>query len=311
MSTGDVVLLTDHSSLEGSRDILVTAVELVTGSAPLLVDARHFMSGGSGRASLVHGRLRLEVPAEGLVAAPGVVIIYEIPPPERRRLEAFQRLLHGFGVVSLGLDAEAGRLATEKDLTVERFIRDGVPHMETVALRRPSHEQAEDAFDRLGGDVWARPTVGLGGNDVFHVTTPEQLRAALEHYEKMEMDWLVTRDAQNFDAQGRRHQFRVVVLEGRVVRACEHVQMDPDAPCNEAQGAASTVMLPDDLPDGLASTAISATRSVGLPFSGVDLAVENGVVVFEVNVHPILTGPGALETVAMPYVEAHLSRRDR
>jgi glutathione synthase/RimK-type ligase-like ATP-grasp enzyme len=310
MDTGDIALVTDHSSGEGSRDILVTAIELLTGSPPVSIDARHFMSGGTGRASLVNGRLRLEVPSEDLVATPSVVIVYEIPPSERRRFEAFQRLLRGFGVVSLGLDAEAWRRATEKDLTVERFLRDGIPHMETITLRRPQQEQAEDAFDRLGGDVWTRPTIGLGGSDVFHVTTREQLFVAIEHYETLELDWLIARDAQNFDGRGRRHQFRVVVLGERVIRACEHVQMDPDAPCNEAQGAASTVMLPDDLPDGLASAAISATRSVGLPFSGVDLAVENGVVVFEVNVHPILSGPGGLETVAVPYVEAHLLRRD-
>ncbi len=307
----NIALLTDHSSGEGSRDILVTAIELLTGSPPVSIDARHFMSGGTGRATLVDGRVRLEVASEGLVATPGVVIVYEIPPSERRRFEAFQCLLRGFGVVSLGLDAEACRRATEKDLTVERFLRDGIPHMETITLRRPSCEQAEDGFDRLGGDVWARPTIGLGGSDVFHVTTREQLLVALEHYEKLELDWLIARDAQNFDEQGRRHQFRVVVLEGRVVRACEHVQMDPDAPCNEAQGAASTVMLPDELPDGLASAAISATRSMGLPFSGVDLAVENGVVVFEVNVHPVFGTPRGLETVAVPYVEAHLSSRDR
>ena len=163
MNTGDIALLTDHGSLEGSRDILVAAVELLTGSPQLSIDARHFMSGGTGRATLVDGRARLEVASEDLDATPSVVIVYEIPPAERRRLEAFQHLLSGFEVISLGLDAQAGRRATEKDLTVERFLRDGVPHMETVALRRPRREEAEDAFDRLGGDVWARPTIGLGG----------------------------------------------------------------------------------------------------------------------------------------------------
>jgi hypothetical protein len=37
----------------------------------------------------------------------------------------------------------------------------------------------------------------------------------------------------------------------------------------------------------------------------VDLAVEHGGVVFEVNVHPVLDGPGGLESVAVPWVEAN------
>ncbi len=308
MTTGDVTLLTDHSSREGSREVLVAAVELLTGSAPLCLDARHFMTGGTGRARVVDGKVQLEVASEGVVATPGVLIIYEIQPESRRRFEAFQGRLRRFGVDCLGLDAQAWRMATEKDLTVQRFLRDGVAHMETVTLRRPRPEHAQEVFDRLGRDVWARPTVGMGGSDVFHVTTHEQLNVALEHYERLQMDWLIARDARNFDEQGRRHQFRVNVLEGRVLRACEHVQTDLDAPCNEARGAVSSDIPLEDLPAEVARAAIEATRSLGLPFSGVDLAVENGVVVFEVNVHPVFGLPGGPAEVAVPYVEAHLSR---
>ena len=306
MSGGELVLLTDHGGREGSRPKLAAAVEILTGTSPLAVDARHFMPGGAGRATVVDGRLRMEVPSEDLVAMPAAVLVYEIAPAERRGLEPFQRLLRRSGVVSLGLDVEAWRKATEKDLTVEQFARDGVPQMETVTLRQPRLDEAAAAFERLGGNVWARPTIGSGGSDVLHVTNDEQLLVALEYYEKLELDWLIARDASNFNPDGRRHQFRVIVLHGRVLRACEHVQRDPDAPCNEAQGAISTVLPVDELPPALARVAIAATASLGLPFSGVDLAVENGVVVFEVNVHPVIGEPGGLETMAVPYVQAHL-----
>jgi hypothetical protein len=45
---------------------------------------------------------------------------------------------------------------------------------------------------------------------------------------------------------------------------------------------------------------------LGLPVGGVDLATENGGVVFEVNVHPTLDVPGGLESVAIPFVQVHL-----
>jgi hypothetical protein len=77
----------------------------------------------------------------------------------------------------------------------------------------------------------------MGGKDVFHLTTREQLDTAVRHYAATGQDWLVSRDADNFTTDARRHQFRVVVLHDRVLRVCEHVQADPEAPCNESQGA--------------------------------------------------------------------------
>ncbi|MFF1906963.1 RimK family alpha-L-glutamate ligase [Kitasatospora sp. NPDC058218] len=307
--------MTDHSSTEGSREILSTAVRALTGRAPVLFDARHFMTGGTGRISGggtgdpggAGGGLRLEVPGEGAAVTAEAVIVYEIPPHRRRDFEACQLLLRAHGARSLGTGVDAWRAATEKDLTVERFVRDGVPHMPTIAFSRPSPEAAAEAFDRLGGDVWARPTVGMGGNDVFHLTTGAQLAAAARYYAEAGADWLIARDARNFTAAGRRHQYRVVVLDGRVVRAVEHVQPDPDAPCNESRGAVSTVLAENELPAGLAELAISATKSLDLPLAGVDLAAESGGVVFEVNVHPQFGTVGGLESVAVPYAAAHLA----
>ncbi len=304
--TRSVVLMTDYSSQEGSRGPLEQAVELLTGTPPLSVDARHFLAGGSGRVRVGPRGLRMEVASAGLVATPDVLIIYEIPPLDRRRFETFQRQLPAQGALSFSADPQAWRNATDKRRTVERFRRDGIAHMETIALRRPEPETAYDAFERLGRNVWARPAVGMGGKDVFHLTTREQLDTAIHHYAATGQDWLVSRDAGNFTVDGRRHQFRVVVLHDRVLRVCKHVQADSHAPCNEAQGAVSTVIAVEQLASKYHRLAIAATKSLGLPFGGVDLAVENGGVIFEVNVHPTLDVPGGLESVAIPFVDAHL-----
>ncbi len=303
----EVVLLTDHSSDEGSQGVLATAVRQLTGKPPVSIDARHFMTGRSGRATIERGHLTLHAPSENLIVRPAVVLIYEIPPVERRRFETFQRHLRKCGAISLGLDAGAWRKATEKNLTVQQFQHARVPQMETISLATPSLEEAVSAFERLGENVWARPTIGAGGNNVFHITNREELHDALLRYAKYDHDWLIARDALNFDQDGRRHQFRIVVLDDQVLRVCEHVQSDPDAPCNEAQGAISTVLPLDGLPDELLRIAVSATRALGLPFGGVDLASEQGGVVFEVNVHPVLDVPGGLEGVAVPFVRAHLA----
>ncbi|MQS17820.1 alpha-L-glutamate ligase [Streptomyces kaniharaensis] len=311
MGRRDLVLLTDHSSIEGSREVMATAVRTVTGGAPVLLDARHFMTAG---ADLPPGTGRIEaggaggvrLEADGHVVTTDTVVVYEIPPHRRRAFAHCQRLLRAHGVRSLGADARAWRAATEKDVTVACFTRDGIPHMPTITLSGPSPEAAAEAFERLGGDVWARPCVGMGGDDVFHVTTRAQLAAAARHYADYGADWLIARDARNFTADGRRHQYRVVVLGGRVVRAVEHVQPDPDAPCNESRGAACIMLHIDELPSGLGELAVAAAKSLGLPLAGVDLAAESGGVVFEVNVHPAF-GRRGLEQVAVPYVAAHLA----
>ncbi|MEU6969221.1 alpha-L-glutamate ligase [Kitasatospora aureofaciens] len=311
MGRRDLVLLTDHSSTEGTREAMAIAARRLTGRDPVMLDARHFMTDGAHGAgpagrieALGDGTVRLE--AGGTAVTTDAVVVYEIPPHRRPAFARCQRQLRTSGVRSLGTDVDAWRAATEKGRTVEHFIRDGVPHMPTITLSRPGPQAAAEAFERLGGDVWARPCVGMGGNDVFHVTDHAQLAAAARHYADLGQDWLIARDARNFAADGRRHQYRVVVLGGRAVRAVEHVQPDPDAPCNECQGASSTTLEIDELPPGLADLAILATKSLGLPLAGVDLAAESGGVVFEVNVHPAFGHTRGVDQIAAPYVAAHL-----
>jgi glutathione synthase/RimK-type ligase-like ATP-grasp enzyme len=307
----DIVVMTDHDSGEGSQPLLEAAVESLTGRRPVSIDARHFLTGGNGRVSARGGTLRLAVPSEDLVTTPDVLIVYEIAPAKRQRFAMFQRTLLGHRSTWWGANVDGWRAATDKHQTVARFRREGIRHMETIALCRPDPDSARDAFHQLGRDVWTRPRIGVGGQDVFHVTTLEHLHHVRRHYAASDQDWLVSRDARNIGHHGHRHQFRVVVLHDRVLRVCEHVQSDPDAPCNESRGAVSTTVAVDDFPPEFAQLAISATRSLGLPFGGVDLAIENGGVVFEVNVHPVIDVPGGLETLAIPIVQAHLSPDQR
>lgn len=305
MSGPRVALIADPTSPEGCREYLAEAVRLLTGAPAVRIDSRHFAAGGSGRGIPERGRLRLHVPEQGTDVLADIVVLYEIPPHRRRSLAAFQQLLARHGVVTLAADPASWRTATEKNLTVARLARDGVAQMETVVLSGPGPEEASAAFDRLGRDVWARPVIGTGGDETFHITTREALRRAVTYYAGLGTDWMLSRDAGNFTAEGHRHQFRVFVLDGRVVHAREHIQPALDTPCNTCQGATPVHLTPEELPARLAELAVAATVSVGLPFAGVDLAVENGGVVFEVNVQPAFV-EGELRTVAVPYIQAHL-----
>ncbi|GAA5067844.1 ATP-grasp domain-containing protein [Nocardia callitridis] len=299
--------MTDFSSNEGSREYLARAAHVLTGRPPVLIDARHFYDGGAGRIHSDGATPVLHVETEGIDVAPDTLVIYEIPPEDRPRFARFQQAIEHSGIARLGTDATAWSVASDKHRMVEVFRAEGIRQMESVVLHSPSDLAAREAFAGLGGDVWARPAVGLGGRDVFHLTDNEQLARAVARYAASDQKFLFSRDARNFDAQGRRHQYRVVVLGERVLRVCEHIQPHQDLPCNEAQGAQSHLLEPSALPATLADLAITATKALGLPFGGVDLVAENGGVVFEVNVHPVLTGDLGLETIAMPFVRAHLT----
>ncbi|MGW5112144.1 ATP-grasp domain-containing protein [Nocardia sp. NPDC004123] len=307
-----VALVTDHDSREDSRTVLAGAIARVTGRTPISFDARKLMGGGP--ATVVIDRrdgLTLRHPHYGRIS-PDVVVVYEIHPNDRVRFSRIQRALADAGTPCLdAADAEAWTNATDKARTVECFARHSIPHAETAQIRDNNMTAALAAFQRLGHDVWTRPVTGLGGRDVFHVTTPEMLATVGARYAELGQQWLISRDAGNFDRHGRRHQFRIVVLGERILRVCEHVQDDPDAPCNEAQGARSTVLPAQSLPTGIAELAVAATRSLGLTFGGVDLCPENGGTVFEVNVHPVLNVPGGLESVAIPLIQAYLEAPDR
>ncbi|WP_329405764.1 hypothetical protein OG563_28775 [Nocardia vinacea] len=307
----EIAVMTDHGSTEGSSAELVRAVQLVTATTPTVLDARDFYDGGEGHVRTHGSRVSLEVPSAGVSIQPSVLIVYEIPPADRHRLTRFQVVMAGHGRLrSLGLDAQPWRTATDKHLMVARFLDHGVRQMESRFLDRPTYTQALAAFEHLGGDVWARPAIGFGGRDVHHIDSLDRLRTAVDFYAGTDCGWLLTRDARNFDPHGRRHQYRVVVLGDQVLRVCEHIQDNPDVPCNEAQGAVSTVLPVDALPRELLDLAITATAAVGLPFGGVDLVPHHGGVVFEVNVHPVLDVPGGFDKVTVPYVVAHLDALD-
>ncbi|GAB4586286.1 ATP-grasp domain-containing protein [Nocardia sp. IFM 10818] len=302
----DIVVMTDFGSTEGSRAYLTRAVQTLTGRPPAVIDARRFYDGGDGRIRWSGSAPVLEIPAEGVRVCPVILIVYEIPPADRPRLAPFQEMIGRGSIACLGLDAAAWHAATDKQHMIERFHAAGVAQMESIVLHQPSASVAWESFQSLGGDVWTRPAVGMGGRDVFHVTDAEQLHEVVARYGRGGQKFVLSRDAGNFDVWGRRHQYRVVVLGDRVLRVCEHVQTDPELPCNESRGAHSALLGRDALAPDLAKLAVEATRALGLPFGGVDLAVENGGVVFEVNVHPVLSGAQGFETVAIPYVQAHL-----
>lgn len=301
MSDRETILLYDHDSAEGSHRTLSRAIEHLTGVRPKHVDARHFLPGGHGALRIIDGTPRLTLPGD-LTFTPDAILVYEIAPERRPHLAAFLSTLADHSRTADTCDG--WRDATEKDRTIACFARDGVPFPDTIVLRTGDPIVAQRAFRQLGGDVWIRPAVGMGGRGVAHATTSAQVRDAAHGFAGR--TWLVSRDAGNLTAHRARESLRVVVLDGAPLWAVHHLQPDPDAPTNESAGATSTHVPVDALPTATLAVAAAAVRSVGLRFGGVDLAPTDNLV-FEVNVHPLLLPDRHLHPVAIPWAKAHLT----
>ena len=312
MDTGDIALLTDHSSGEGSRDILVTAIELLTGSPPR-VDRRPALHvGGDGEGD----PRRRAGPTRGGVRGPGG----DTGRGDRLRDPAL-------GTTALrGIPAPAarfrGRLPGSRRRGLSPGHREGPDRRTVPARRRSPHgdDHVASTVTRAGGGRlrparWRR----LGETDD---RSGRQRRLPRHHPRAAARRPRALREVGVglADRSGRpelRRTGSAPPVPRRRPGGSGHagVRARPDwtptHPATRPRAASRPSYSAKDLPDELASAAISATRALGLPFSGVDLAVENGVVVFEVNVHPVFGTPRGLETVAVPYVEAHLSSRDR
>ncbi|CAM5668467.1 hypothetical protein SGLAM104S_01124 [Streptomyces glaucescens] len=214
------------------------------------------------------------MPEERLDVVPYVVVLYEIPPHRRRSLARFSGCWNGTTSSPSAPGPPPGARPPRRTAPWSGSAATASPTWRPPRCPAAPHEAAA-AFDKLGRDTWALPAVGTGGDDTFHITTEEQLEHAAAYYAERGTDWLLSRDAAT-SAHGRRHQFRVFVLHGQVVHAREHIQPEPDTPCNTCQGATPVHIAPADLPAPLARLAVAATASVGLPFAGVDLAIEHG-----------------------------------
>ncbi len=197
--------------------------------------------------------------------------------------------VHG---AALGLNGDAAaRLAGDKDYAAKVLAHAGVAVPEHVIVLAGSDAAPGLAWAReeCGVPLWVKPNDGHGGEGVRRVTDLDALveamgplRAAGRH--------VILQD----DVPGR--EFRVMVLEGRVVLAYERVGPG-GGPGNLSAGGQVREGSPGPEAEGLA---VRAAEALGLRWAGVDVILGDEAVVLEVNGAPGLdayasAGPGEWE----------------
>jgi RimK family alpha-L-glutamate ligase len=162
----------------------------------------------------------------------------------------------------------------------------GVPTPPTVVCER--HEDAMEAFERLGGDVVVKPLFGAMGNGIVRL---EDRDLAHRTFRALELERAVYYVQRTIAPGGGGRNLRVLVVSGDVAGAMERVSDSWRA--NVARGARPRAVT---LNQDERALAIAAAGAVGADVAGVDLLVgpDGDAVVLEVNGIP---GWQALQSV--------------
>ena len=161
----------------------------------------------------------------------------------------------------------------------------GVPTPPTIVCER--RDDAQAAFERLGGDVIVKPLFGAMGNGIVRVCDRD---VAHRVFAALELERAVYYLQRTVDGPGRR-DVRALVVAGEVIGAMERVSDSWRA--NVARGGRPRAVT---LTDDERRTALAAAAAVGADVAGVDLLVgsDGEIVVPEVNGIP---GWQALQSV--------------
>ncbi|WP_139301204.1 ATP-grasp domain-containing protein [Vannielia litorea] len=185
---------------------------------------------------------------------------------------------HAVHGAALGLNGDAAaRLAGDKDYAAKVMAYAGVPVPEHVIVLAGGDAAPGIAWARqaCGVPLWVKPNDGHGGAGVVRVEDFGALEPAMAPLREAGRHVLLQRDA-----PGR--EYRVMVLEGRVVLAYERVRPG-SGPANLSAGGAVRDGAPGAEAEALA---VRAAEALGLRWAGVDLVVGEETVVLEANAAP-------------------------
>lgn len=137
----------------------------------------------------------------------------------------------------------------------------------------------------LGNPLFVRPRLHAQGRKAYLVKTQDELQEALTACGE---GWYAS------EYINKKQEFRVFVVQGRVVWVANKIPADPSAICwNVAQGGKFENVRWDDWLPNVMQVAVNSFKLSGLDFGGVDIVVdENGKAWnIEINSAPSQTSP--------------------
>jgi ribosomal protein S6--L-glutamate ligase len=195
---------------------------------------------------------------------------------------AVLRQFEMMGVYPLNESVAIGR-SRDKLRSLQLLAREGVGLPVTAFAN--SYDQADDILKMVGGaPVVIKLLEGTQGIGVVLGETYKSAKSVLEAFDGADVNVLV----QEFIKEAEGRDIRAFVVGRKIVAAMERKGPDGDFRSNLHRGGTATAM---ELTAAEKSTALRATRAMGLNVAGVDLLRSaHGPVVMEVNSSPGLEG---------------------
>uniref|UniRef100_A0A7C4QR13 RimK family alpha-L-glutamate ligase n=1 Tax=Schlesneria paludicola TaxID=360056 RepID=A0A7C4QR13_9PLAN len=210
---------------------------------------------------------------------PDVLVVRTMPPGSLEQVIIRMDLLsrweaHGTRVVNSPKSLEC---AIDKYLTTARLAAAGLPVPDTVVCE--TAEQAEAAFEQLGGDVVVKPLFGGEGRGIVRVSDPDLAHRVFHTLERIHAVFYL----QRFIDHGG-SDLRLLVLDGRILGGMKRFARGGFR-TNVAQAGHAEPHVPTDRECELAWRAAAAT---GVYFAGIDLLWDRDgrLYVIEVNAVP-------------------------
>jgi len=212
--------------------------------------------------ALIDGATRLwfgDVDARQLDA----IVVRTMPPGSLEQVVTrmnFLTVAREQGIVLLN-SPKAIECAVDKYLTTQRLAAHGLPVPDTIVCE--SAEAALDAFASLGGDVVIKPLFGAEGRGILRVDQEELALRTFRTLERLHAVIYVQRFI-----RGPAEDFRLLLLDGRLIGSMKRSAPAHDFRTNVAQAGQASAWQPSDRERDLARQAAVAT---GCLFCGVDL----------------------------------------
>lgn len=172
--------------------------------------------------------------------------------------------------------------AQDKITTIQMLSQHGIKTPKTFAVKKT--DNLEWVVDKLGGfPVVAKLIYGSQGIGVFILTEPLSASTALDAFSSQGHALLLQQFIETAEKDNAKHDFRAVVVDGKVVAAIKRKSVGKDFRTNASiKEDCEKATLTDEMND----IAIRAAAAVGLACAGVDLAVDintGEIYCYEVN----------------------------
>jgi RimK family alpha-L-glutamate ligase len=218
--------------------------------------------------------------ADGLdLSSVDAVVVRTMPPGSLEqvvfRMDALARL-EAAGVAVLN-SPKAIECAVDKYLTTARLAAAGLTVPATIVCENA--ETAQEAFDRLGGDVVVKPVFGSEGRGILRVSDPDLALRTFRTLERIDAVLYLQRFIEHDGTD-----IRVLILDGRILGSiCR--RSEDDFRTNVSRNGRAEPYSPSE--EEL-QTALKAAAIVGAQFAGVDLLYDRAgtCYVIEVNAVP-------------------------